>query len=127
MTKIAEKHIWYEDSDDVSLPFDSCILRLDDDHTFYNILQSYISLAQSKHESYLTIATKIPGRLKSYEMQLVVAENKTDFESGDEYVHISFKQKLICNLERFQFVSEFTSHELNRIIKRKETTKKYGL
>lgn len=129
MTKLTEKHIWYKDSDNVSLPFDSCIVRLPDTHVFCKFppVQNHISTAKSNSEDCLFTATKIPGRHKSYFIQLIVSQKLRSYEDSEDYTQLSYKSRLVCNLGTFQYVSENTSQELKRLTKRKETNKRYGL
>ena len=123
MIKKAEKHIWYEDSDDVFLPFDECIICLNENHKFFD----FIGMIKHSHQSYYIIAKKIPGRTKSYAMQLVIIQKLKSFETGEEFTDISYKNKAVCNLGSFQYISEYTQQELKKLAKRKETTKRYGL
>lgn len=128
MNKIAEKHIWYEDSDNVSLPFDSCILRLKDDSAFYNFgpIAHHVTKAKNDLLDYFTLVTKIPGRT-AYSMRLIIIDNIRDFESGEDKMYISHKGNLVCNLGAFLFIAENTEQELNRLIKRKKMPKTFGL
>ena len=120
MSKITEKHIWYVDSDDVSLPFDECIIRLAKNHKFFD----FVSIRNVDSTVYV-IARKITGRPRSYAMQLVEISEMVFDE--DEWTDISYKGRAVCNLGSFQYISEYTQQELKRLAKRKETTKRYGL
>ena len=128
MTNVAEKYIWYEDADDVSLPFNSCIIRLKDDHAFYNfdLIKHHVSKSKTDLLDYFTLATKIPDR-SAYSMRLIVIVTVRDYETGDDMMYISHKGNLICNLGSFLFIAENNEQELNRLINRKKMPKTFGL
>ena len=119
---IAKKGELYTD-ENVSLPYDKCIVRLEKNNSFLLLLnvEEYIARAKNEGKDSLIVAEKCNG--KAVKLHLYVIE----YLPADPHFRLVHLLTLKNNLRNFRYIDRFTPEILENMIRTRNVAKGFGI